>query len=558
MKTKILAAFFVLMICAALPAQVVVNELSAANYDGGFTDNYGDERDWFELFNSSGTAFDISGYHLSDDDLEPMKWVIPAGVSVPANGYLLIYASGRDEFVGGNVHTGYKITQAKQEGVVFSDPGGTIIDSYMLNVPNQVGHSRGRVTDGATAWGVFINPTPGAANTGARNEYTTVSIDTDGGYYSGSVAVTVSSADPAATIYYTTDGTVPTEASTVYAGPVNLNQTTSFRARAFNTVDALVPPSFIETNTFFVNDTHSIPIVSISGDQLFTLLNGSQIDPIGHIEIFDENGVLEAECGGDFNEHGNDSWAYAQRGIDYITQDEFGYGNEIDYQIFPSEDRDGFQRIILKAAASDNYPFEDGGAHIRDAFVQSLSQVAGLRMDERTYEPCVMYVNGEYWGVYEIREKADDLDFTDHYYDQGRGDVDYLKTWGGTWEEFGSGDDWDDLRDFILGNDMTDAANYTYVKGLYNTGSLIDYFTLNSYTVCSDWLNWNTAWWRGRNPDGDKKKWRYVLWDMDATFGHYVNYTGIPDQSANADPCDPEQIGDPGGTGTCAYLECAY
>src|SRR5690606_2981512 len=96
---------------------------------------------------------------------------------------------------------------------------------------------------------------------------------------------------------------------------------------------------------------------------------------------------------------------------------------------------------------------------------------------------------------------------------------------------------------------MTDQANYDYVKGLYNTGSLIDYFILNSYTVCSDWLNWNTGWWRGRNPDGDKKKWRYILWDMDATFGHYVNFTNIPDQSANADPCDPEALGNPGGQG---------
>ena len=69
-----------------------------------------------------------------------------------------------------------------------------------------------------------------------------------------------------------------------------------------------------------------------------------------------------------------------------------------------------------------------------------------------------------------------------------------------------------------------------------------------------DWLNWNTGWWRGLDPAGDKKKWRYVLWDMDATFGHYVNYTGIPDQSANADPCNPEFLPDPGGQGHTEIL----
>ncbi|HNL38519.1 MAG TPA: CotH kinase family protein, partial [Saprospiraceae bacterium] len=66
--------------------------------------------------------------------------------------------------------------------------------------------------------------------------------------------------------------------------------------------------------------------------------------------------------------------------------------------------------------------------------------------------------------------------------------------------------------------------------------------------VCKDWLNWNTAWWRGRNPAGGAKRWRYALWDMDATFGHYINYTNIPDIGPTADPCDVEEIpnsGDP-------------
>ena len=76
---------------------------------------------------------------------------------------------------------------------------------------------------------------------------------------------------------------------------------------------------------------------------------------------------------------------------------------------------------------------------------------------------------------------------------------------------------------------------------------LIDYFLLNSYVVAADWLNYNTGWWRGLDPDGDKKKWRYELWDMDNTFGHGTNYTGIPNQGSNADPCDPDNLPNPGG-----------
>src|SRR5690606_13722102 len=369
-----------------------------------------------------------------------------------------------------------------QEGAVLSDPAGTIIDSYLLLTPNQTYHSRGRTTDGASSWSIFTTPTPGAANANAREEYPEVSIDTEPGFYNGSVTVSITGSTALNDIHYTTDGSTPTAASPLYTAPININTTTVLRARAISNAPN-TPPGFIVTNTYFVNVSHDISVVSISGDQIEVLVNGSQIEPIGNFELFDKNGVFLTETGGDFNEHGNDSWAYDQRGVDYITQDEFGYGNELNYPIFQGKDRDGYQRLIMKAAASDNYPFEDGGAHIRDGFVQSLSQVADLRLDERSYEPCVMYVNGQYWGLYEMREKVDDVDFTDHYYDQGRGDVDFIKTWGGTWEEYGSGDDWDDLRDFILGNDMTDQANYDYVKGLYNTGSLIDYFILNSYTV---------------------------------------------------------------------------
>ncbi|MCH2213614.1 MAG: CotH kinase family protein [Flavobacteriales bacterium] len=547
MKLKVLNILMFVFLGAVAQSQVVINEVSAANWND-HVDNYNDHEDWVELYNPGAAAIDLTGYYMSDDEAEPMKWEIPSGTIIGAGDFLLIYCSDRDENVGGNLHTSFKITQARQEAAVISDPSGVIVDSYVLTIANQRNHSRGRVTDGDSNWGIFTNPTPGAANVGAMGEYIPLEILTTPGYYSGSVSVEIQSADAGAEIRYTTDGTIPTLASTLYTGPVSITQTSVLRARAFNALTNALP-SFIETNTYFIDDTHGVYIVSVSGDELPTLLGGQQIEPIGHFELFSSDGEFLAEASGDFNEHGNDSWAYPQRGIDYIAQDEFGYGNEVGHRIFDAKDRDGFQRLILKAAASDNYPFENGGAHIRDAYVQSLSQVADLRLDERTYAPCVMYMNGQYWGVYEIREKVDDLDFTRHYYDQGAGDVDFLKTWGATWEEYGSGDDWDDLRDFILGNDMSDAANYDYVDGLYNTGSLIDYFLLNSYIVSSDWLNWNTGWWRGRNPDGDKKKWRYILWDMDASFDHYINFTGVPDQSPNADPCDPEQLGDPGGEG---------
>ncbi len=547
MKSGITLLAVITLLAGNSYSQVVINELSAANRNH-FQDNYGDEEDWVELFNTGVADFDLSGYHFSDNDGNPTKWVFPAGAIIPAGGYLILIASGRNEFTGGFYHTSFRISQDTQEGAVLADPSGVIIDSYMLVNPNQLDHSRGRITDGAAGWGVFLTPTPGAPNTGAVSEYATKPVVTDGGIFAGAQTVEMSTTSPNANIRYTLDGFEPTETSLLYTGPINVGATAVVRARTFSN-DPNVPPSLVETNSFFINTNHTLPIISACGTQLLTLLNGQQIKPKGHLEYFAVDGTLLAETSGEFNKHGNDSWAYPQRGIDYIGRDEYGNGHELDYPIFRTKDRENYQRVMMKAAASDNYPFQAGGAHLRDPYVQSLSQMAGLRMDERSYEPCVMYVNGQYWGVYDLREKVDDHDFTGFYYDQGKFDIDFLKTWGGTWVEYGSGADWYTLRDFILGNDMTDPANYEYVDERFNTGSLIDYFILNSYIVCADWLNWNTGWWRGRNPDGDKKKWRYILWDMDASFGHYYNFTGVPDQSANANICDPQQLGNPGGQG---------
>ncbi|MBL7882981.1 MAG: CotH kinase family protein, partial [Bacteroidia bacterium] len=97
-------------------------------------------------------------------------------------------------------------------------------------------------------------------------------------------------------------------------------------------------------------------------------------------------------------------------------------------------------------------------------------------------------------------------------------------------------------------------ANYDYVDSVFNVKSFVDYFVFNSWLVTSDWLDWNTAWWRGLDPAGDKKKWRYTLWDMDAILGHYINYTGVPDPSPNADPCNVEGLPNPGGQGHTQVL----
>ncbi|PCI97446.1 MAG: hypothetical protein COB15_07730 [Flavobacteriales bacterium] len=568
-------------------SQVVINEYSCANStSAGDPDFYGEMEDWVELYNTSAAAIDLNGYYISDKAGNTTKFQVPSSILIPAGGYMMVYGSGRATIAGGTeIHTGFKWTQTKFEKIVLSDAGGTIIDSLTI-IPNQHLHSRGRTTDGAATWSVFTNSTPNGSNTTAMQEYaTTPTLSVGAGFFTSAQSVTITTPDPNITIHYTTDGSDPTTGSTVYSGPVNISSTTVLRAKCFSSTPT-IPPSFIETNTYFINSSHTVPVISICGNDVTGLLNNNVpgasggTNYKGSIEYFDVTGSMETEGSGDFNKHGNDSWAYDQRGIDFIMRDQYGYNYALKEKFFANKSRKKFQRIILKAGASDNYPFEGvpntayagelGGAHIRDSYVHALSQNGDLYLDERTHLSCILYVDGQYWGVYEIREKVDDSDFMDYYYDQDEQFVDsdnyiqYLARWGGTGPgnvpavEYGNDpgayNDWLTLLSYITNNNMAIQTNFDSVTSLYKWKSLVDYFVLNSYVVSHDMLSWNTSWWRGLDPNGSKKKWRYSLWDMDATFNHYTNYTGIPNTGANADPCDIDNLADPGGDGHTVIL----
>ena len=549
--------YFVFLISQSLLAQTVINEYSAANYSD-YTDSYGDYEDWFELYNTGDSPQDLTGYYLSDKANNLTKFQISSPTLLNGNSHLRIFASGRDEENGSDIHTNFKIHQTKgNEWIILTAADGiTIIDSVFVK-PCLTNHSRGRLTDGDEDWGVFTTVSPSNSNNNAFEKYATQPIfSVQPGFYPSNISLEITSTEENSEIYYTTDGSYPNNGSILYTGPLTISETSVIKAIAVSSNNEVLN-SFMEYGTFFINDTYTMPVLSVSGNDLDVLLGGIQFVPLGTFEYYKQNGELADKARGEFNEHGNDSWAYDQRGFDYITRDQLGYNYAIKDELFRTKDRDKYQRLIIKAAANDNYPFAYGGsgAHIRDSYVQSLSQIADLRMDERSFEPCVMFLNGEYWGLYEIREKVDDKDFTDYYYDQDS--VAFLKTWANTWADVLSDGqteasvmtDWDNIREFITNNDMSDPANYDYAKSVYNMGSLIDYFILNTYVVNADWLNYNTGWWHGLKEDGDKKKWRYILWDMDNTFDHGANYTQVPTQNPNADPCNPEGLGDEGGQG---------
>jgi CotH kinase protein/Lamin Tail Domain/Chitobiase/beta-hexosaminidase C-terminal domain len=542
--------------------QVVINEFSASNLSQ-YLDNHSDYNDWIELYNAGTSVVNLGGYYLSDDSLDNTKWQMPATITIQPNGFLRFWASSRNEVVGIYYHTNFSIKQTKNdnEWVVLSDPSGTRIDMIEITQRTQLGHSYGRTQNGASAWGIFTTPTINASNNTqiAKADYADKpDFDIAAGFYTSSVTVTITTTEPNSSIRYTTDGSLPTIASPLYSSPVTIPATAVLKAITYST-DPTILSSFIRYSTYFINVSHTLPVVSIAATQLTSLANGTgTLHPYGSIEYFDSTLQRTSHTYGEFNRHGQDSWVLSQRSLDFVSRDEMGYNHSLEQTVFHTSPLDKYQRLILRAAGDDNYPADHnssnaGSAHLRDAFVENVALKGGLNVDVRRGAKCVVYLNGAYWGVYDLRDNPDHHDNIEYYYGQDKFHIYMLKRWGSRWTEYGgtvANNEWNTLYAYILNgaNSMADPGKYQYVTDRLDVTSLVDYVAVNMFSVCSDWLNYNTCWWRGIDSTQSHLKWGYQLWDNDATYGHYINYTGVPNTDFDAAPCDPQSIssnGDP-------------
>ncbi|MEJ6568430.1 MAG: lamin tail domain-containing protein, partial [Akkermansiaceae bacterium] len=116
------------LLSPAVLAGPVLSEVIADN-ESGLADEDGDFEDWIEIYNPSATATDLSGWHLSDDSTDRLKWTFPAGASIPAGGYLVVFASKKDRGIAGETfHTNFKL-DADGEQLSLSEPDGTLTSS---------------------------------------------------------------------------------------------------------------------------------------------------------------------------------------------------------------------------------------------------------------------------------------------------------------------------------------------------------------------------------------------------------------------------------------------
>ena len=123
----------------------------------GLLDCDGDTSDWIELYNPSAQSVELSGYALTDEAGDLEKWRFPEGTAIGAGEYLVVFLSGKNKEVNGELHTNFSLG-SEDETVILADNAAAVCDSVAVeSLPGNV--SKGRID--AESFGYFPLPTPG-------------------------------------------------------------------------------------------------------------------------------------------------------------------------------------------------------------------------------------------------------------------------------------------------------------------------------------------------------------------------------------------------------------
>jgi len=523
--------------------RIVINEFLASNKTTN-PDNadFDDYSDWLEIYNAESFTVDLSGYYITDDLEIPGKWQIPAGTTIGPGGFILFWADGYDEGPGQDhvrpakpheefttryYHLNFKLSRAGEQIALF-DPNGNSLDalSYDLQWPDV---SYGRTPDGQDNWSYFGEPTPGRANLtpGTLNlePAAPVTFSLPGGLYSGSQVVRLSCPSPTAVIRYTTDGSRPTHASPVYATAIMLYRTTVIRARAY---DGDKLPGPLATQSYLINENPTLPAISIAafpetlwGDPIGiydNLLKSREIP--ASVEFYELDGSSGFSLDAGLRLSGQASFYYPQKSLTISATDKFG-PDEIFYQVFPNRDLYGFKDIYLRNSGCADHRH----TMFRDALQHSLV-INQMDIDCQAYRPAMTFINGEYWGVYNVREKVN-ADYLAAHHNIDPRNLDYLEYDFDSSPTLvvieGDHDSYNALLDFVQNNDLAQKKNYDHVKAQIDMDELLNYLITEIYCDNINWPYTNMRWWRERK---EGSKWRWVLLDMDWGFGvKYPNFT---------------------------------
>ncbi|MBE0638143.1 MAG: CotH kinase family protein [Bacteroidales bacterium] len=313
-------------------------------------------------------------------------------------------------------------------------------------------------------------------------------------------------------------------------------------------------PSPVISNTYFVSEDgrnrYSLPLVSISIDKdaMFDYENGiytagidydnwrtenpeaphnwltqanfhrtsDEWEKRAHFEYFDAKSSfpdISHEIG--IRIHGNEARRRAMKSLRLYARSEYGESC-FNHRFFPDLEDDHFKRLILRNSGQDYY-----STLLRDALIQTV--VSDLEFDTQDYIPSIVFINGEYWGIHNLRERYD-RHYLERVYGVDPEKLDYITNLN----EIGEGDliHYNETIDFIEENGLAEEEHYQYIQTRIDVNNFRDYQIANIYVDNHDWPGNNLDYWRLRTdefipnaPAGHDGRWRWLMYDMDFGFG---------------------------------------
>ncbi|NDW19367.1 hypothetical protein D0T53_10650 [Dysgonomonas sp. 216] len=443
MFRKILLCFCFYLNILYSYGQVRINEFMQSNIDCIMDDLYEFPDSWVELYNQSDQDINIDGWHISLKKNYTKGWRLSGNTNIPAKGYLLIYC----DKVGKGLHTNFRLETTKESNIYLFNEQGALVDK-VEGIPEQPNPniSMGITSDNSLKY--FIYSTPGKENSECAATKLTQApkFSKKAGVYNSAIELELADEQsvPNSKIYYTLDGSEPNSESDIYTTPLIIEKSTVVRAKII--ADGyLIPRATI--NTYIISDRDiALPIVSLSLDNKYLW-----DDMIG---IYTEGHNGRAGCGSDekfnyfqdwrrpvFFEYfpnqesekvlsqlgelrigGNCSRSNSIKTFIVYSNKRFGT-KHFSYPFFQNDDK---RDVIIKSFMLRNAGNDFSAGYLNDAWVQSM--MAGkVDIDYQAYQPTVIFVNGEYWGIINIRERSEE-DFVYGNYKELE-NIDMIENW---------------------------------------------------------------------------------------------------------------------------------
>ena len=546
----------VVLLAVAMPghAQLVINEIMQSNIECTMDDIHEFPDSWVELYNPTDEAISLKDYQISNKNKVKKAWQLP-DKTVAAKGFVIIYCD-KEVKEDNRLHADFRL-ESGEDGNLYLFKGSEVVDKLeaMAKMPAP-DVAYGRKTDGADEWGYQLTATPGRANCGeicnARQILGAPVFSQNGRVVVGSSTIKVELSLPkdapeGAVIRYTTNGSEPTSSSTKYTSAINISSTKVIRAKVF--CDGWLSPMSSAQSYIFHPRSMTVPIFSVQTNDKY--LNDSKIGLFSNnnskedkrlhdwrrpvnIEMFTAEGEESV-----FNQlsetriQGGQSRSNALKSMVFYANKRFDPAHkQFQYEFFPDQ-KPGVKKF-------KSFSLRDGGNDFGDLYFRDLivqrTMASHVDLDWQAGHTAVLYINGEYMGMLNIRERSNDDNIYSNY--NGLEDIDMVEIGHETEngqnlfiEELKAGDDkfYNDFKTFYSEKGHTLAEYEQWM----DVNEYLNVMVMNLFYGNIDFPGNNIVFWRPNDDDKDSglpKRWRFIVKDTDfglGLYGRQNNYNTI-------------------------------